>query len=34
MLNFWASWCNGWQDEHPVLMQLAKPGDAPIYGST
>ncbi len=32
LLNFWASWCNGCKDEHPVLMQLAKSGDAPIYG--
>jgi cytochrome c biogenesis protein CcmG/thiol:disulfide interchange protein DsbE len=32
LLNFWASWCNGCKDEHPVLMQLAKSGDVPIYG--
>ena len=32
LLNFWASWCNGCKDEHPVLMQLAKAGDVPIYG--
>jgi cytochrome c biogenesis protein CcmG/thiol:disulfide interchange protein DsbE len=32
LLNFWASWCNGCKDEHPVLMQLAKAGDVPVYG--
>lgn len=32
LLNFWASWCNGCKDEHPVLMQLAKSGEVPVYG--
>ena len=32
LLNFWASWCGGCKDEHPVLMQLAKAGEVPIYG--
>ncbi len=32
LLNFWASWCNGCKDEHPVLMQMAKSGAVPIYG--
>mgnify|MGYP003338726686 FL=1 len=32
LLNFWASWCNGCKDEHPVLMQMAKSGEVPIYG--
>jgi len=32
LLNFWASWCSGCKDEHPVLMQLAKTGEVPIYG--
>ena len=32
LLNFWASWCNGCKDEHPVLMQVAKSGDVPVYG--
>lgn len=33
LLNFWASWCNGCKDEHPVLMQMAKSGEVPIYGA-
>jgi cytochrome c biogenesis protein CcmG, thiol:disulfide interchange protein DsbE len=32
LLNFWASWCNGCKTEHPVLMELAKSGEVPIYG--
>jgi len=32
LLNFWASWCGGCKDEHPVLMQLAQSGEVPIYG--
>lgn len=32
LLNVWASWCGGCKDEHPVLMQLAKAGEVPIYG--
>ncbi len=32
LLNFWASWCNGCKTEHPVLMDLAKSGQVPIYG--
>lgn len=33
LLNFWASWCNGCKEEHPILMQLAKSGDVPLYGA-
>ena len=32
LLNFWASWCSGCKTEHPVLMDLAKSGQVPIYG--
>lgn len=32
LLNFWASWCSGCKTEHPVLMQIAKSGEVPIYG--
>jgi cytochrome c biogenesis protein CcmG/thiol:disulfide interchange protein DsbE len=32
LLNVWASWCAGCRDEHPVLVDFAKAGAAPIYG--
>lgn len=32
MLNVWASWCVSCRQEHPVLMQLARTGEVPIYG--
>lgn len=32
MLNVWASWCASCRDEHPVLVELAKSGVAPIVG--
>lgn len=32
LLNVWASWCAACREEHPLLVQLAKSGVAPIYG--
>jgi cytochrome c biogenesis protein CcmG/thiol:disulfide interchange protein DsbE len=32
LLNFWASWCGGCKEEHPVLLHLAQSGEVPIYG--
>ncbi len=32
LLNVWASWCVSCRQEHPVLMQLARSGEVPIYG--
>lgn len=32
LFNVWASWCSGCQEEHPILMKLAKAGDVPVYG--
>ncbi|MDQ3259297.1 MAG: DsbE family thiol:disulfide interchange protein [Pseudomonadota bacterium] len=32
ILNVWASWCVACRDEHPVLVEFAKSGVAPIYG--
>ena len=32
LLNFWASWCGGCKEEHPVLLHLAQYGVVPIYG--
>ena len=32
LLNFWASWCGGCKEEHPVLIHLAQSGEVPIYG--
>ena len=32
LLNVWASWCVSCRQEHPVLVQLARSGEVPIYG--
>ncbi len=32
LLNVWASWCVSCRQEHPVLIDLAKSGEVPIYG--
>ena len=32
LLNVWASWCASCRVEHPVLMDFAKSGVAPVYG--
>jgi cytochrome c biogenesis protein CcmG, thiol:disulfide interchange protein DsbE len=32
VLNVWATWCSGCRQEHPVLNQIAKQGQVPIYG--
>jgi cytochrome c biogenesis protein CcmG/thiol:disulfide interchange protein DsbE len=32
LLNVWASWCVACRQEHPVLIQMARQRDVPIYG--
>ena len=32
MLNVWASWCVSCREEHPVLVEYARKGAAPIIG--
>jgi cytochrome c biogenesis protein CcmG/thiol:disulfide interchange protein DsbE len=32
LLNVWASWCVACRIEHPVLVELAKTNQVPIYG--
>ena len=32
MLNVWASWCVACRIEHPILVELAKTNQVPIYG--
>src|SRR5260221_14629903 len=32
VFNVWASWCVGCRDEHPLLVEFAKSGAAPLYG--
>jgi cytochrome c biogenesis protein CcmG/thiol:disulfide interchange protein DsbE len=32
LLNVWASWCVACRIEHPILVELAKTKEVPIYG--
>ena len=32
MLNVWASWCVACRQEHPVLVNMARNGEIPVYG--
>jgi len=32
LLNVWASWCVSCRQEHPVLVQLSRTNEVPIYG--
>ena len=32
ILNVWASWCAPCREEHPVLVDFARRGVAPVYG--
>ncbi len=32
LLNVWASWCVSCRQEHEVLLDLARRGEAPVYG--
>jgi len=32
LLNVWASWCVACRQEHPILVEMARKGDVPIYG--
>ncbi len=32
LFNVWASWCVSCRDEHPLLLDLARTGEVPIYG--
>lgn len=32
LLNVWASWCVSCREEHPVLIELARTGEVPLYG--
>jgi len=31
-VNIWGSWCIACTVEHPLLMEIARSGDVPIYG--
>ncbi|MGA7178613.1 MAG: DsbE family thiol:disulfide interchange protein [Thiobacillaceae bacterium] len=32
LLNVWASWCSGCQEEHPYLVEISRRNLVPIYG--
>jgi len=32
LFNVWASWCVACRQEHPLLVQLARSGEVPVYG--
>lgn len=32
LLNVWASWCVACRAEHPILMQMSRQNEVPIYG--
>jgi len=32
MLNTWATWCVACRQEHPVLLQMSRSGEIPLYG--
>lgn len=32
LINIWGSWCAACTVEHPLLMEIAKSGEIPIYG--
>jgi len=32
LLNVWASWCVACRQEHPVLVDMSRRGEVPIYG--
>ena len=32
LLNVWASWCVACRQEHPLLVEMSRSGEVPIYG--
>ncbi len=32
LFNVWASWCVACREEHPLLVELSRSGELPIYG--
>jgi cytochrome c biogenesis protein CcmG/thiol:disulfide interchange protein DsbE len=32
LMNVWASWCVACRQEHPVLVEMSRRGEVPIYG--